>query len=86
MQGATDDTDEEAPSSHRSARSLVREAEEDKAYVPTPAVGKRSALEGDELPAHDLDWEAASLAWCLAALGGLASACSGVFGGEYISR
>ncbi|KAI3336438.1 hypothetical protein HD806DRAFT_5827 [Xylariaceae sp. AK1471] len=82
---AYDDMDEEPPSSHRSGRSKFREAEEEKAYVPTPAVA-RSTLEGDELPAQDLDWESASLAWGLAALGGLASACAAVFGGESISR
>lgn len=83
----TDDTEEElSPSLSRQARKTKEAAEdEDDAYVPTPAVA-RSALEGDEPPPPVPDWESASLAWGLAAFGGLASACTGVFGGECTSR
>ncbi|KAI0969422.1 hypothetical protein F4678DRAFT_440399 [Xylaria arbuscula] len=69
----------------KNSRSRKGENNEDDTYVPTPATA-RSALEGDELPPHDLDWESASLAWGLATFGGLASASAGVFGGECISR
>lgn len=44
------------------------------------------AVEGDSLPAEDLDWEAAALAWGLTAAGGLGCGSAGVFGGECISR
>ncbi|KAF9875607.1 hypothetical protein CkaCkLH20_06988 [Colletotrichum karsti] len=54
-------------------------------YEPSPAES-RSAVEGDELPDDDLDWESAALAWGLTALGGLGSSSAGVFGAECISR
>ncbi|KAI8949923.1 hypothetical protein F4801DRAFT_550949 [Xylaria longipes] len=79
---ATDDISEEPSPKHDSG---TRETDADKAYVPTPAVAA-SAGEGDEIPPQTLDWESASLAWGLAAFGGLASACAGVFGGECVSR
>jgi len=41
---------------------------------------------GDELPAEELDWEAAALAWGLTAVGGLGCGSAAVFGGECISR
>jgi hypothetical protein len=59
--------------------------EEDKAYEPTPGEA-RDVVEGDILPPDDLDWESAALAWGLAAIGGLGTACAGVFGGECTSR
>ncbi|KAI1353093.1 hypothetical protein F5Y01DRAFT_277752 [Xylaria sp. FL0043] len=86
-----DDLDEPSPLRGPGRRSQRRNAEKDNkdddddAYVPTPATA-RSALEGDELPPQDLDWESASLAWGLATFGGLATACAGVYGGECISR
>ncbi|KAK1595276.1 uncharacterized protein LY79DRAFT_547238 [Colletotrichum navitas] len=61
------------------------EAPEDDAYEPSPAES-RAAVEGDELPDSDLDWESAALAWGLTALGGLGSSSAGVFGAECISR
>lgn len=85
---AADDTEEEPSSPYQSKQARKTkdtEKEEDKAYVPTPAVA-RSALEGDEPPPPYPDWESASLAWGLAAFGGLASACAGVFGGERMAR
>ncbi|KAI0544568.1 hypothetical protein F4679DRAFT_564300 [Xylaria curta] len=82
--GSVDDKDED-PSPRRSKQHpQAKKAEEDKAYVPTPAVAD-STLEGDKMP-QTLDWESASLAWGLAAFGGLASACAGVFGAECTSR
>ncbi|KAI0914455.1 hypothetical protein F4823DRAFT_355910 [Ustulina deusta] len=85
-QAAADGTEKETSLIPRAPRrSQPREAEEDNAYIPTPATA-RSTLEGDEPPPQDIDWESASLAWGLATLGGLASACAGVFGGECISR
>ncbi|KAI0481561.1 hypothetical protein F4859DRAFT_475175 [Xylaria cf. heliscus] len=77
------DTDDDTPLP-KPQRPIKREADADKAYVPSPAVA-RSVLEGDEIPPQTLDWESASLAWGLAALGGLACACAGVFGGECVS-
>lgn len=55
------------------------------AYEPTPAE-KAALQEGDVLPAEELDWEAGSLAWGLAALLGLGTASSGVFGAECTAR
>ncbi|KAI1131618.1 hypothetical protein F5Y10DRAFT_53020 [Nemania abortiva] len=91
-----DDTDDEpSPSPSRRVarrqqqrqRTEEKEKEEDGAYVPTPATARLSAaLEGDGTLPPDPDWESASLAWALAAFGGLASACAGVFGGECVSR
>ncbi|KAK1999828.1 hypothetical protein LX36DRAFT_655071 [Colletotrichum falcatum] len=60
------------------------EALED-AYEPSPAES-RAAVEGDELPDSDLDWESAALAWGLTAVGGLGSSSAGVFGAECTSR
>ncbi|KAI1752324.1 hypothetical protein F4782DRAFT_501421 [Xylaria castorea] len=82
---SADDTDEEPSPRQSKQHPKTKEAEEDKAYVPTPAVAD-STLEGDEMPPQTLDWESASLAWGLAAFGGLPSACAGVFGGECVSR
>ncbi|KAI0858907.1 hypothetical protein F4860DRAFT_484515 [Xylaria cubensis] len=81
---SVDDRDEEPSPRRPKQHPRTKEAEEDKAYVPTPAVAD-STLEGDEMP-QALDWESASLAWGLAAFGGLASACAGVFGAECTSR
>ncbi|KAI1180145.1 hypothetical protein F4777DRAFT_363342 [Nemania sp. FL0916] len=82
-----DDSDETPSPPHETVAKSSKgaEAEDDKAYVPTPATAT-SALEGDEPLPADSDWESASLAWGLAALGGLASASAGVFGGECVSR
>ncbi|OHE92778.1 hypothetical protein CORC01_11928 [Colletotrichum orchidophilum] len=60
------------------------EAPEDM-YQPSPAES-RAAVEGDELPDGEVDWESAALAWGLAALGGLGSSSAGVFGAECTSR
>jgi hypothetical protein len=57
----------------------------ERAYEPS-AKEAREVVEGDVLPSGELDWESAALAWGLAALGGLGSACAGVFGAECISR
>ena len=59
--------------------------EEESAYEPTPSEA-RKAVEGDVVPPTDLDWESAALVWGLSAVSGLASASSGVFGGECIAR
>ncbi|KAI0024845.1 hypothetical protein F4780DRAFT_723242 [Xylariomycetidae sp. FL0641] len=73
------------PSTRKRGRpKKTKPAEEDKAYSPAPSVAKQ-LVEGD-VPPQDLDWESATLGWGLAALGGLASACAGVFGGECVSR
>ncbi|KXH31018.1 hypothetical protein CSIM01_07903 [Colletotrichum simmondsii] len=81
----------ETPSSRstRQGRTLKRtanpeEAPED-AYEPSPAES-RTAVEGDELPDEDMNWESAALAWGLTALGGLGSSSAGVFGAECTSR
>ncbi|OBR13785.1 Alpha-mannosyltransferase alg11p [Colletotrichum higginsianum IMI 349063] len=54
-------------------------------YEPSP-VESCAAVEGDELPDSDLDWESAALTWGLTALGGLGSSSAGVFGAECTSR
>lgn len=59
--------------------------EEESVYEPTPSES-REAVEGDIVPPSELDWESTALVWGLAAVGGLASASAGVFGGECISR
>ncbi|KAI0105452.1 hypothetical protein GGR51DRAFT_519408 [Nemania sp. FL0031] len=88
-----DNTDEEPspspslPSRRAAAKQPEAEAEADKAYVPTPALAKSTTeLEADAPLPADPDWESASLAWGLAAFGGLGSACAGVFGAECVSR
>lgn len=63
----------------------LEEVPGDETYQPTPAQ-EVQAVEGDSLPAEDLDWEAAALAWGLTAAGGLGCGSAGVFGGECISR
>ncbi|GAP88466.1 hypothetical protein SAMD00023353_1701820 [Rosellinia necatrix] len=79
------DNMDEKSSSRSERQPGTKRATEDKAYAPTSAVAM-SALDGSSPPPQDLDWESASLAWGLAAFGGLASACCGVFGGECTSR
>ncbi|KAI2630873.1 hypothetical protein GGR54DRAFT_584636 [Hypoxylon sp. NC1633] len=59
--------------------------EDEKPYEPAPSEAKE-LVEGDILPAKEMDWESATLAWCLATIAGLGSACAGVYGGECISR
>ncbi|KAK3995978.1 hypothetical protein QBC44DRAFT_232795 [Cladorrhinum sp. PSN332] len=54
-------------------------------YKPT-ATEKQSLELGDVVPDDDFDWESASLAWALTALGGLGTGTAAVFGGECISR
>ncbi|KAJ0164605.1 hypothetical protein CTA2_631 [Colletotrichum tanaceti] len=54
-------------------------------YEPSPSES-RAAVEGDELPDGDLEWESAALTWGLTALGGLGSSSAGVFGAECTSR
>ncbi|KAI8232874.1 hypothetical protein K4K54_011301 [Colletotrichum sp. SAR 10_86] len=68
----------------RRATEEVAEVPDD-AYEPS-AAESRSAVEGDEMPDGDLDWESAALAWGLTALGGLGSSSAGVFGAECTSR
>lgn len=69
----------------RRGRPKKQIAEEDQAYEPTAAEA-REVVEGDVLPAEDLDWESAALAWGLAAFGGLGVAEAGVFGAECVAR
>jgi len=57
----------------------------DETYEPT-AAERVNTVEGDLLPAEDVDWESAALAWGLTAVGGLGCAAAGVLGGECISR
>ncbi|KZL70830.1 tetratricopeptide repeat protein 1 protein [Colletotrichum tofieldiae] len=68
----------------RKHTAAPEEAPED-AYEPSPAES-RAAVEGDELPDNDLDWESAALTWGLTAVGGLGSSSAGVFGAECTSR
>ncbi|KAI2612106.1 uncharacterized protein GGS25DRAFT_106215 [Hypoxylon fragiforme] len=72
-------------SGRRRGRPKKKQPEGEKAYKPTPSV-VRELVEGDTLPANELDWESSTLTWGLVALTGLGSACAGVFGGECTSR
>lgn len=73
------------PGRKRGRPRKSKQPEEEKAYEPTPSEAGE-LVEGDVLPASELDWESAALAWGLVAFAGLGSACAGVFGGECISR
>lgn len=57
----------------------------DSTYRPPPEV-EASVIQGDIVPDDDFDWESASLAWGLTALGGLGAGSVAVFGAECISR
>ncbi|RYP41556.1 hypothetical protein DL768_010472 [Monosporascus sp. mg162] len=83
--GASEDAAAPVPRKRGRPRKYKPVVEEDSAYEPTPSEA-REAVEGDELPPHNLDWESAALVWGLTAAGGLASASAGVYGGECISR
>lgn len=74
-----------SPSPRKRGRPRKKQPEEERVYEPTPDEA-RDVVEVDILPPDEWDWESAALAWGLAALGGLGSACAGVFGGECISR
>ncbi|KXJ97498.1 hypothetical protein Micbo1qcDRAFT_8244 [Microdochium bolleyi] len=69
----------------RSHKALTNGDNAGDMYEPSPAEAALLA-EGDILPAEELDKEAGALSWGLAALLGLASASSGVFGAECTSR
>jgi hypothetical protein len=58
---------------------------DDETYEPSPKVKAEVGL-GDVVPDDDFDWESASLAWALTALGGLGVGSAAVFGAECISR
>ncbi|KAI0840547.1 hypothetical protein F5Y06DRAFT_263039 [Hypoxylon sp. FL0890] len=73
------------PGRRRGRPKRTKEPEEEKAYEPASSE-LRNLVEGDVVPASELDWESAALAWGLAAIAGLGSASAGVFGGECISR
>ncbi|KAJ1337656.1 hypothetical protein MN608_00510 [Microdochium nivale] len=70
----------------RPQRTLVNaDGGTDDLYEPSPAEATL-LTEGDILPAEELDKESGALAWGLAALLGLGSASSAVFGAECTSR
>ncbi len=70
----------------RKIKSDPEEELGDGTYEPSPEE-KASIVEGDVLPDEDsLDWESASLAWGLTALGGLGAGSAAVFGAECTSR
>jgi hypothetical protein len=52
----------------------------DATFTPTPDLIK-STVEGDEM-LEDTNWDSASLAWGMTALGGLGVGCSAVYGAE----
>jgi hypothetical protein len=47
--------------------------------------GECDIVMGDSMSHEELDWENAALSWGLIVMGGLGSACAGVFGAEYSS-
>ncbi|KAK0630792.1 hypothetical protein B0T17DRAFT_590199 [Bombardia bombarda] len=63
----------------------LEEVPGDATYEPSPEE-EAELVEGDIVPDDDFDWESASLAWGLTALGGLGTGCSAVYGAECISR
>ncbi|KAI0382910.1 hypothetical protein F5Y04DRAFT_251355 [Hypomontagnella monticulosa] len=73
------------PGRRRGRPKKAKQHEEEKAYEPAPSEAKE-LVEGDIVPANDMDWESAALAWGLVAFAGLGSAFAGVLGGECISR
>ncbi|KAI1393557.1 uncharacterized protein F4822DRAFT_16706 [Hypoxylon trugodes] len=73
------------PAKRRGRPKKSKQPEEEKSYTPSSSEA-RDLVEGDVLPAKELDWEDTALTWGLAALLGLGSASSSVFGGECISR
>ncbi|KAF6807704.1 hypothetical protein CPLU01_15762 [Colletotrichum plurivorum] len=69
------------------ARKATTEPEEGPEATYEPSIAEsRAAVEGDELPDGDLDWESAALAWGLTAVGGLGSSSAGIFGADCTSR
>ncbi|KAI2636400.1 hypothetical protein GGS26DRAFT_548974 [Hypomontagnella submonticulosa] len=73
------------PGRKRGRPKKAKQHEEEKAYEPAPSETKE-LVEGDIVPANEMDWEPAALAWGLVAFAGLGSASAGVLGGECISR
>ncbi|KAK3333822.1 hypothetical protein B0T19DRAFT_483803 [Cercophora scortea] len=57
----------------------------DETYQPT-AGEEATLVQSDVVPDDDFDWESASLAWGLTALGGLGTGSSAVFGAECVAR
>ncbi|OTB06894.1 hypothetical protein M426DRAFT_318608 [Hypoxylon sp. CI-4A] len=74
-----------SPGRKRGRPRKVKQPEEEKPYEPSPSEIK-DLVEGDIVPAAELDWESTALTWGLTAVSGLGSAAAGVFGGECISR
>ncbi|KAF6840178.1 hypothetical protein CMUS01_04020 [Colletotrichum musicola] len=65
------------------ARKATTEPEEGPEATYEPSIAEsRAAVEGDELPDGDLEWESAALAWGLTAVGGLGSSSAGIFGAD----
>ncbi|KAI0902183.1 hypothetical protein F4806DRAFT_446022 [Annulohypoxylon nitens] len=73
------------PGKRRGRPKKAKQPEEDRPYEPAPSE-VRELVEGDIMPADESDWEAAALAWGIAAFSGLGSATAGVFGAECVSR
>ncbi|KAI1105946.1 hypothetical protein F4804DRAFT_302966 [Jackrogersella minutella] len=73
------------PGRKRGRPRKTKQPEDEKSYEPDPSE-TRELVEGDTLPANELDWESAALAWGIAAFSGLGSASAGVFGAECTSR
>ncbi|KAH6636485.1 hypothetical protein F5144DRAFT_567658 [Chaetomium tenue] len=62
-------------------------ANDDKTYVPTPAVEAEAGRGlGDVVPKDDFDWESAALAWGVTVLGGLGLGGAAVWGAECLAR
>lgn len=82
-----EDHREPAPPRRRGRPRKIRQDPEeepgDNTFKPTQEEG---SARGDEVPAQELDLEAAGLAWGLMSVGGLALGSAGVFGGECLAR
>ncbi|KAF3770516.1 hypothetical protein M406DRAFT_344220 [Cryphonectria parasitica EP155] len=85
-----DDEGHREPSASSRRRGRVRktgrdpeEEPGDDTYHPSPE--EKSSVKGDNLPAQEVDLEAAGLAWGLMSVGGLPLGSAGVFGGECLA-
>ncbi|KAK3692507.1 hypothetical protein B0T22DRAFT_447426 [Podospora appendiculata] len=76
---------EPEPEPEPNAEPDLEEVPGDETYQPT-AGEEATLVQSDVVPDDDFDWESASLAWGLTALGGLGAGSAAVFGAECVGR